>query len=171
MKKYKKSEVVELLSAMERKANQVIDMVKDVEEEATKNSYSMYDEFVRKASDFETLSILVETRIKNMEIGSGNSSELQDQYDKLKIVVAHGQIKASMKFFFVLSAATVLPLGARNLFSSELRRLYALQTELNQPKYEGMLGEETMNDLSTAEMILQEIIEKAPGLLNFDSDD
>ena len=170
MKTYKKSEVVEMLSAMERKANQVIDMVKDVEEEATKNSYGMYDEFVGKASDFETLSILVETRIKNMELGSGNSAELQDQYDKLKIVVAHGQIKASMKFFFVLSAATVLPLGARNLFSSELRRLYALQKELKQPKYEGVLGEETMNDLTTAEMILQEIIEKAPGLLDFTSD-
>lgn len=166
-KKYKKSEVVEMLSAMERKAGQVLAMVEDAEEEATKNSFSMYDAFVKRASDFDTLSILVETRIKNMELGAGSSEALQDQYDKLKMIVAHGQIKASMKFFFVLSAASSLPLGARNLFSSELRRLYALKNELTLPKYEGTLSEEAVNDLETAELILTEIIERAPSLLDF----
>lgn len=167
VKKYKKSEAIELLVAMERKANQVLSMVNSIEEDATKNSYSMYDDFVHRATDFETLAILVETRLNNLELGTGAVQDLQDQYDKLKIVVAHGQIKASMKFFFVLSAAISLPLGARNLFSSELRRLHALQAELTNPKYDGMLSEEAKGDLETAELILQEIIEKAPGLLEF----
>ncbi|MBL4908088.1 MAG: hypothetical protein JKX94_11600 [Sneathiella sp.] len=166
-KKYKKSEVTELLVAMERKAKQVLSMVQNIETDANKNSYAMYDDFVRRAMDFDTLAILVGTRLQNMELDADSTQELRDQYNKLKIVVAHGQIKASMKFFFILSATATLPLGAKDLFSSELRRLFNLQTELANPKYEGMLSKETMGDLETAELILQEIIDKAPGLLNF----
>ncbi|GLQ06585.1 hypothetical protein [Sneathiella chinensis] len=166
-KKYKKSEAVEMLSAMERKAGDVQTIAQAVEDGATKNSFALYDRFVRTASDFDTLSILVETRLQNVEIGAGNVQGLQDQYDMLKIVVAHRQIQASMKFFYILSAATTLPLGAKDLFSSELRRLYSLKSELDRPKYQGMLSEDALNDLNTAELILQEIIEKAPSLLNF----
>lgn len=166
-KTYKKKEVVEMLTAMERKAKEVLKMATTAEAEATKHSYSMYDEFVRKATDFDTLAILVEQRISNMEIGGGSQSELEEQYDALKMLVAHGLIKASMKFFFVLSTSTSLPLGARNLFSSELRRLYTLKKELALPKYQGKLDKQKLADLDTAEMILQEIIDKAPSLLNF----
>lgn len=166
-KTYKKAEVVEMLTAMERKAKEVLEMAATAETEATKNSYSMYDEFVRKATDFDTLAILVEQRISHMEMGSGNQGELEEQYDALKMLVAHGLIKASMKFFFVLSTSNMLPLGARNLFTSELRRLYALKNELTSPKYKGKLSEERMADLETAEHILQEIIDKAPSLLDF----
>jgi hypothetical protein len=166
-KTYKKSEVVEMLTAMERKAREVLKMAETAESEATKNSFGMYDEFVRKATDFDTLAILVEQRIANMDMAVDNRPELEEQYDSLKMLVAHGLIKASMKFFFVLSTATTLPLGARNLFSSELRRLYTLKNELNSPKYEGKLGEEKLADLETAELILQEIIDKAPSMLNF----
>ncbi len=100
-KQYKKSEVVEMLTALERKAKQVLEIVTSIEKDATKNSYSMYDDFVKRAQGFDTLAILVETRLKNMDMASGSSETLYDQYDKLKIVVAHGQIKASMQFFFI----------------------------------------------------------------------
>ncbi len=158
-----------MLTAMERKATEVLKMAAAAEADANKNSYGMYDEFVRKATDFDTLAILVEQRIANIEIGATNQSELEEQYDSLKMLVAHGLIKASMKFFFVLSAATTLPLGAKNLFSSELRRLYALKNELSLPKYEGKLAEDKLSDLETAELILQEIIDKAPSMLSFNS--
>lgn len=164
---YKESDVSELLVALSRKSEQVLTVVQTIEKEATKNSLALYDDFVHRTTDFETLAILVEARMTNLDITANNAQEMQDQFDGLKIAVAHAQIKASMKFFYVLSASVKLPLGSRFLFSSELKRLYTLRTELTNSKYNGKLSEETLEDLETAELILREIIEKAPSLLNF----
>jgi hypothetical protein len=76
-------------------------------------------------------------------------------------------IKASMRFFFVLSANTILPLGAREIFIAELHSLYEAREKLRRPDYVSRLSEGLANDLDTAEAILEEIIDKAPGLLKF----
>jgi hypothetical protein len=76
-------------------------------------------------------------------------------------------VRASMRFFFVLSANPILPMGAREIFMAELRSLHDAAEKLNRPNYAGKLGPELGRDLETASLILVEIIDKAPGLLNF----
>jgi hypothetical protein len=76
-------------------------------------------------------------------------------------------IKASMRFFFVLSANTILPLGAREIFIAELHSLYEAREKLRRPDYLSRLSTGLATDLDTAEAILEEIIDKAPGLLKF----
>ena len=76
-------------------------------------------------------------------------------------------IKTSLKFFFVMSAKTVLPLGAREMFQSELRTLYEAERMISDPRYISQLDESARDDLEMAKEILEEIIEHAPALLNF----
>lgn len=168
-KKYNSSEVIDLLDAMKKKAHHILALVKIVEKEASSTNFAMYDDFTKKISDFETLSILVDTRLKNLTLNSNGSLDLQKQYISLMVDVVHGQIKAGMKFLFVCTSSSSLPIGAENLFSNELRRLYRAQAEMSLPKYETLLDDKTLRDMSTAQLILQEIIEKAPRLLNFDA--
>ncbi len=169
VKKYSQSEVIDLLDAMKKKAQHILSLVKVVEKEASSTNFAMYDDFTKKISDFETLSILVDTRLKNLSLASNGSGNLQKQFNSLMVDVVHGEIKAGMKFLFVCTSTSRLPLGSENLFSNELRRLYRAQQEMSLPKYETLLDEETLHDMSIAQLILQEIIEKAPRLLNFDA--
>ena len=66
-----------------------------------------------------------------------------------------------------MSAKPVLPLGAREMFQSELRTLYEAERMISHPRYVSHLDESAKDDLEVAKEILQEIIENAPALLNF----
>ena len=75
-------------------------------------------------------------------------------------------IKASIKFFFVLSASTKLPLGARDICMAEMKRIYDAKQKLENPKYSSAIDDEVKINLELADDILNEIIGKAPKLLN-----
>ena len=66
-----------------------------------------------------------------------------------------------------MSAKENLPLGAREMFQSELRTLFEAERMISDPRYISQLDESARDDLETAKSILEEIIEKAPALLNF----
>jgi len=76
-------------------------------------------------------------------------------------------VRASMRFFFVLSANPALPMGAREIFVAELRSLHDAHERLMRPNYAGKLSSDLERDLETASLILEEIIDKAPSLLSF----
>lgn len=76
-------------------------------------------------------------------------------------------VKASMRFFFMLSAKTTLPLGAREIFLTELRSLHEAAEKLRRPEFETRLDAGLRKELETAELILEEIIHKAPAMLSF----
>ena len=78
-------------------------------------------------------------------------------------------VRASMRFFFVLSANPILPMGAREIFVSELRSLHDAHEKLRRPNYADKIVPDLERDLDTASLILEEIIDKAPGMLNFTS--
>ena len=67
----------------------------------------------------------------------------------------------------MLSANPILPMGAREIFVAELRSLHDAAEKLKRPNYAGKLGPDLDRDLETASLILEEIIDKAPSLLNF----
>ena len=76
-------------------------------------------------------------------------------------------IKAAFNIFFALSAFPNLPVGVREVFTQELRHLNDAKTELRSPLHAGKLATDLEQDLETAELILNEVIDKAPSLVDF----
>lgn len=162
--KDKTREVEEFLSALEDQARQIIVITEKAAAEANKHSYGMYNKFRTLISEFETFSIIIEIRLK--KITGEKAEKLQLKFDELSILMLNQFIKASIKFFFVLSASTNLPLGARDIFMAELKRIYDAKQKLENPKYSSAIDDEVKMNLVLAEDILGEIIDKAPNLLS-----
>jgi hypothetical protein len=162
---YKRSEVEGLLHALERQAREAAKLAVDAQKEAANNSFIAYRHFRDKVGEFKALCILIEGRLKH--ITDGKVDDLKSEFERMDILMLGLLIKASMRFFFVLSANTILPLGAREIFIAELHSLYEAREKLRRPDYVSRLSTGLANDLDTAEAILEEIIDKAPGLLKF----
>lgn len=164
-RQYTRAEVKELLSALERQCREAANLAKLAEHEATKHSFGTYREFRDKVGEFQALVILIEQRLKNL--ADNRSDDLRDQFEKLDTVMLALLVRASMRFFFVLSANPVLPMGAREIFVAELRSLHDAHERLRRPNYVGKISTDLDRDLETASLILEEIIDKAPSLLSF----
>jgi hypothetical protein len=164
-RQYTRAEVKELLGALERQCRDASKLAALAEKEASKHSFGAYREFRDKVGEFQALVILIEQRLRNLV--DNRSDDLRDQFERLDMVMLALLVRASMRFFFVLSANSVLPMGAREIFVSELRSLHDASEKLQRPGYAGKLGPEMERDLETASMILEEIIDKAPSLLSF----
>ena len=162
---YTRQEVQNLLAALERQAREAMRLAQMAETEAAKDSFQSYNDFRNKVGEFRALCILIEGRLRNIE--SNRMEDLQEQYARLDTMMLSLLVRASMRFFFVLSAKTMLPVGARDIFMQELRSLHDAHEKLRRPEYQGRLGENLHNELDTAEAILEEIIHKAPSLLHF----
>jgi hypothetical protein len=164
-KTYSRGEAANLIQALDRQLREAVKLSTIAQNEAARQSFVAYQQFREKVGEFKALCILVESRLKNLsDPGAG---DLRAEYERIDTLMLALLVKASMKFFFVLSANTVLPLGAREIFISELRSLYEANEKLRSAKYEGRLDPGIVNDIETAEMILEEIIDKAPSLLQF----
>jgi hypothetical protein len=164
-RKYTRDEVKELLGALERQCREAAQLAKLAEVEASKHSFHAYREFRDKVGEFQALVILIEQRLRNLV--DARSDDLRDQFERLDMVMLALLVRASMRFFFVLSANPILPMGAREIFMQELRSLHDAHEKLRRPSYAGKLGADLDRDLETASLILEEIIDKAPSLLNF----
>jgi hypothetical protein len=162
---YTRKEVQDLINALERQAREAIALARLAEEEAAKDSFQAYNDFRSKVGEFRALCILIEGRLKMIE--AARVDDLREEYARLDTMMLGVLVRASMRFFFVLSAKTMLPVGAREIFISELRSLHDAADKLKRPEYDRQLGDKLKGDLETAEMILEEIIDKAPGLLQF----
>ncbi|MFM2041740.1 MAG: hypothetical protein RLY86_316 [Pseudomonadota bacterium] len=162
---YTRKEVEGLLAALESQAREAMRLAKMAEEEAAKDSFQAYNEFRNKVGEFRALCILIEGRLRSIE--GGRADDLREEYARLDTLMLGVLVRASMRFFFVLSAKTMLPMGARDIFMSELRSLHEAAEKLNRPDYADKLGDKLKGDLETAELILEEIIHKAPALLRF----
>lgn len=164
-RRYSRGEVKQLLGALERQCREAAALAKTAEQEASRHSFATYREFRDKVGEFQALVILIEQRLRNLV--DARSDDLRDEFERLDMVMLALLVRASMRFFFVLSANPVLPMGAREIFMQELRSLHDAHEKLRRPNYAGRLGHDLDRDLETASLILEEIIDKAPGLLQF----
>lgn len=128
-------------------------------------STDRYAEFRSKSGEIYTLSIVVRARVENLD--SGPDAELQERFDRLVVEAQRIIIGASLRFMDVLSKLTDLPLGAREIFTSELRALHDAHMRLKDPRLQSYIDEQLEKKLSTAEAVLHTIIERAPQLLSF----
>jgi hypothetical protein len=158
------SEVTGLLDAFDRLVREGEEMARVTEREATKHLSEAYARFRRKLSETDALALLVEERLANVQ--GGRNPDLDRRYVEAGARAMMMQVRASLRFFYVLSANTYLPLGSRDIFLSELARLEQMEAALSDPRFEPHLEAETVRDLATARDILTEIADKAPGLMS-----
>lgn len=163
---YTPQEVKSLLAALERQAREAAKLASEAEHEASKHSFGAYRAFREKVGEFQALVILIEGRLRNL-VDMNKAEGLRSEFERLDTLMLSLLVRASMRFFFVLSANPILPLGAREIFVAELRSLHDAHEKLRRPDYAGRLGPDLERDLETAAMILEEIIDKAPSLLHF----
>jgi hypothetical protein len=172
---YTREEVKGLIGALERQAGEAIKLAKMAETEAARDSFSVYTDFREKVQEFRALCSLIEDRLHNLATARTkvrvNVEDLQQEYARLDMLMLQLLVRASMRFFEALSHKPALPLGARNVFQSELRSLYDAREKLTRPEYDGALGETIRSDLTKAEAILNQIIEEAPSLEDFGESD
>ena len=124
-----------------------------------------YAQFRAKSGEVYTLGIVVKTRVDNLD--SGVDKELRESYDRAVIEAQRVIIQASLRFMDVLSKLDLLPLGAREIFTAELRNLYDARERLRDPRLAGLIDAGLEKKIGVAEAVLNAIIDRAPQLLNF----
>src|SRR5262249_1684263 len=127
-----------------------------------------YAQFRSRAGDLHALSIVVRARVEN--VAGGEDSDLIQRFDRAVVEAQSLFINASLRYMGGLSTLDVLPLGARETFTGELRSLYTAREQLRDPRLEPYLDAALRKRIAVAEQVLATIIEKAPRLLSFDSD-
>lgn len=162
-----RSEVESFLSQLELRSRKLVALAGDLEKLADNSDVSGYRPFREEVDNFKALSLVITERLKRLE-KHPKKDELETQFHKLQVVMLRIVIRTSLKFFFAMSAKSNLPLGAREMFQSELRTLYEAERMISDPSYISELDESAREDLERAKSILKDIIEKAPALLNFD---
>ena len=128
-------------------------------------SSDRYAKFRSKSGEIYTLGIIVRTRLNNLE--SGPDAALTERFDRALVAAQQTMIQASLKFMEVLSKLALLPMGAREIFTGELRSLYDARERLRDPRLAPYIDADLGRKIDTAEAVLQVIIDKAPQLLSF----
>jgi soluble cytochrome b562 len=158
--------VREMLSALERGATRVVTAAQQAANDANEDKFKAYVAFRDYVDDFDTLAIVIEYKIKRLR--DGKSEKLAEKFVELTGFMLSAIVTASLHFLRILAEKRELPLGARDVFMSELRSLYHAKERIETERYAHLLTDRTKSDLVAAEQILEIVIERAPKLLNFD---
>jgi hypothetical protein len=160
------AKIREMLTALEQGATRVIMAARQASADASQDKYHAYLNFREVVDDFDTLAIVIEYKLKRMR--DEKAEALSEKFDELTAFMLSSIVSASLHFLRILSEKTEMPLGARDVFKSELRSLYHAKDRIETDRYIGRLNDRTRADLVAAEQILEVVIEKAPRLLRFD---
>lgn len=164
-KTYRRAEVEELLQALERNANAVVQAARVATTNARHDKFEAYTAFRERCDDFDTLAILIEHRLKN--IAGGRAEDLENKFKELKVYMLTSTLKTSLHFLRVLSEQDSLPLGSRDIFLRELRNLHSVNSKMSSQAE--AVDAATLADMKVAEEILGLILDRAPALLNLDN--
>jgi hypothetical protein len=128
-----------------------------------RHSFDPYRVFRSKIEEHEALVSVIRARL------TGHKEE-----DEIVEIVAREErlrfellVRSSLRFFYALSASPFLPIGARETFIGELQSLAVARERLTSPEHSPHLSAGVIDDLDTSRLILEEIAEKAPRLLDF----
>ena len=128
-------------------------------------STDRYAQFRARSGEVYTLGIVVRSRVDNLQ--TGRDPELSQRFDRAVVEAQRVILQASLRFMEVLSKLEALPLGAREIFTGELRALYDARERLRDPRLAPFIDDGLEKRLGVAEAVLNTIIEKAPQLMSF----
>ena len=163
--KYPRREALRMLGAFERQIESLKASEVETEYSVGALSTDRYAQFRARSGEVYTLSIVVKARVDNLE--GGRDPELATRFDRAVVEAQQVIIQASLRFMEVLSKLDVLPLGAREIFTGELRSLYDARERLRDPRLAPYIDETLEKKIGVAEAVLHTIIEKAPQLMSF----
>ena len=128
-------------------------------------SLAPYYEYRAKLDEYHSLVTVIENALPGLS--AKNRDLVRDRLRQSERRMLALVIQAALDFFFALSAIPILPIGIRECFAQELKSLHRAQNRLQAPEHADNLSPGLAGDLETAELILAEIMEKAPSLVNF----
>jgi hypothetical protein len=163
--KYPKREALRMLAVLERQIEALKAFESETEYSVGALSSDRYAQFRAKSGEVYTLGIVVKSRVDHLD--SGPDKELNQRFDRAAVEAQRIIIQASLKFMEVLSKLEALPLGAREIFTGELRSLYDARERLRDPRLSPFIDDSLGKKIDTAEAVLNTIIEKAPQLMSF----
>jgi hypothetical protein len=127
------------------------------------HSFKPYRQFRKKLAEHAALQAVARERL-----GPKSPPELVQRLTEEEVRAVEVSIQATLNFLFALSAIPQLPFGARETFLDELRALALAQERLTRPNLGVELASGVLDDIENARLILEEISERAPKLVEWD---
>ena len=160
--------MAELLKALKRLWAEAAAMAEHAYLAIQQHSFEPYWTFRAKINEHSALVAVIRGRIQQLkELRLRQAGIVADAVDREEEEVVILTVKACLKFCFALSANPWLPIGARETFIHEIDALTEARAILEKAKPE-KLPQGILDDIDTARMILEEIIDKSPSLTSFD---
>ncbi len=156
-------QIFELIKALARIRGEASGLARVAQSAIERRLFNPYRMFRSKIEEHEALVSVVKSRLNGRKDRHGFGAAVTTE-ERLRLELL---VQASLRFFYALSASTILPIGARETFIGELQSLSAIRERLNAPEHAGTLPDGLLDDLETAQLILEEIAEKAPQLADF----
>jgi hypothetical protein len=157
--------IEELLVALERLTEQAKERAREARAGVEKHTFASYHAYRAAIAEYEALVSVIEGRLEGQPAPLVTRTKERLAASRRKALTL--SIKAAFNIFFALSAFSSLPIGVREVFAQELRHLNDAKTELRSPIHAGKLAADLEEALATAELILNEVIGKAPSLVDF----
>jgi hypothetical protein len=152
-----------LLQALRRIRGEAESLAHEAQIAIEHHSFDPYRLFRSKVEEHQALASVIRARDPG-GIDKARVDGLLLEEERLRNEML---VRSSLRFFYALSATPILPIGARETFIDELENLTVMRERLAAPEHKDKLSEGVIDDLDTARMILEEIAEKAPQLLDF----
>jgi len=159
----KRKEAERLLGSLEQRIGELVEISNELKSKGVDIQLQDYMRFQDLMSECLTFLIIIEKRLQKLE---GTFVEgLYDKFDQLVVAIWSILLKCALRFFRIISEEEHLPLGSKDVFARELRNLHEAQEKLTSERYVKRVSKKMNKKLEKAELILLEVIEKAPGLL------
>tara|TARA_B100001964_G_C14164304_1_gene568302 strand:+ start:402 stop:905 length:504 start_codon:yes stop_codon:yes gene_type:complete len=129
-------------------------------------NFEDYQKFRKMMGECLSFLIIIERRIEQSE--SSKKEELSEQFDELTTAIWSILLDGSLGFLNVISKIDFLPIGTKHVFVQELKTLYDAEKVLKQEKFEKYLKKDVLSHRHKAEQILEQIIDRAPQLLQLE---
>ena len=162
---YAHRDVNGLLDALEEQLAEATAFAKTAERDAANLSYGAYRLFRDKVGEYLAFAIIIERRIPR--VSDAPTRDLIERLEMSQVRFYTMLIRASLRFFYIISSNLTLPMGTREIFMEELRSIHQAHQILVRPEYARRLEPDVVHDIDVAEQILTEIVDRAPRLLQF----
>jgi len=160
--------MTDLLQALKRLWAEAAALAENAYMAIQQHSFEPYWTFRAKINEHAALVAVIRGRIPQLkDLRLRQASLVADSVDREEQEILILTVKACLKFCFALSANPWLPIGARETFIHEIDALTQARETLEKGPAE-KLPQGLLDDLDTARMILEEIIDKSPSLVSFD---
>lgn len=160
----RRDEVRRLISVLEDRVGELANSVESTEALEEGEVFQAYRKFRTLMSSCVGFSIIIEGRLQ--KLSSDPAQEMHAKFDELTVAIWSILTLKALEFFNNLSQLEFLPLGSREMFMGELKTLHEANNILRREKYSKLIPKTLWARINTSERILNEVIDRAPALLN-----